>query len=293
MSSQKGKAALVRPERGLPSAELSGNSETNVSEGRRSAQRARPNGATFAAFPVRMIGDQRCTTIHFRVTGALAIHDRLSGHRQSGKQGQGCWASHKTLAQVAGVHITNLSTALGELHKWGYITAERHPMNKRTRIYRIIYETLPEDQVSPAPTDSHPLPVDKVSDSGAATTLCPEHSNREQDQSGSAVEYIPLKREDTLQKQEEIRQKPENILQKQEINSGEPAPPQSGGGGWRTLIADNPGGALALKERQLRTGDTLQPDERALIEEILLADFGDPISQQAKRILEKWGGEIG
>ena len=166
-------------------------------------------------------------------------------------------------------------------------------MNRRTRIYRINYETLPVDQVSIDQQAPHTLPSDNVLDGAAVATLCPEQSNPEMDQSGNTVEYIPLKRKDILLKQEEIRQKPKNILQKQEINSGEPAPPQSGGGGWRALASDNPGGALALKERQLRAGGILLPDEKALIEEILLADFDKPISQQAERILEQWGGGSG
>lgn len=249
-------------------AQLDSASNTNTNNAGASAQRSGKNAGkpAFAAFPARMIGDQNCKATHFRAMGGIAFHDRLSDVRKSGKRGQGCWANLKTLALFAGVNLTNLSAAISDLERWGYITVEPHPMNKRTRVYRVIY-----DQIS-------------------TETLCPEKSKAEEDQPDNNVEYIPLKREHTLQKQEEIRLKPENILQKQEPYSEKPA---LANGGWRNLVSDNPVGALAMKARQLRAGGVLLPAERVVVEGILQSECSEEIRHQARRILQHGGGSHG
>src|SRR5690349_1959535 len=90
----------------------------------------------FAPLPARAIGDQRLTKLHFRVLGAIAFHDRMSDPR---KAGQGCWASNRTLSSECGCNYTNLSTAISELAGWGYIKRDSRPLDKRRRIYRVIY----------------------------------------------------------------------------------------------------------------------------------------------------------
>ena len=69
------------------------------------------------------------------------MHDRMSTSRGTG---QGCWASNATLATKCGINYTNLSTVVTDLARWGYLIRESHPLNKRLRIYRVIYEVEEE-----------------------------------------------------------------------------------------------------------------------------------------------------
>jgi hypothetical protein len=88
---------------------------------------------SFAPIPMRAIGDTRLSGRHFRVLGAVAFYDRF------GKNGQGCWAGSKTLAAEASCSETHLSDALTDLRLLGYIVSDRHPMNRRTKVHRILY----------------------------------------------------------------------------------------------------------------------------------------------------------
>jgi len=78
-----------------------------------------PTKAAFSPVPPRAAGDKRLTASHYSVLIAIASHDRMS-KCQAGRQG--CWAGNKTLAQEANVNYTNLSTLIGELIAWGYIS---------------------------------------------------------------------------------------------------------------------------------------------------------------------------
>lgn len=97
----------------------------------------------YAPIPARAIGDARFTGSHYAVLAAVAFHDRLSGARK----GQGCWASHDTLAAEANVHYNNLSGALSNLVEWGYLSREPHPMNRRLRVYRVVYNEADSSRI--------------------------------------------------------------------------------------------------------------------------------------------------
>jgi hypothetical protein len=75
-----------------------------------------PKTAAFSPVPPRAAGDKRLTASHYSILIAIASHDHMSKPRGTG---QGCWASHKTLAEKANVNYTNLSTLIGELIAWG------------------------------------------------------------------------------------------------------------------------------------------------------------------------------
>src|SRR5262245_29254394 len=89
----------------------------------------------FAPIPMRALRDNRLTARHFRVLGSVATYDRL------GRNGQGCWAGSKRLADDSGCREYHVSDALSDLRRFGYIASERHPMNRRTKVHRIIYYT--------------------------------------------------------------------------------------------------------------------------------------------------------
>jgi hypothetical protein len=89
----------------------------------------------FAPVPARAIGDLRLSARHLRVLAAVAIHDRF------GRNGQGCWAGRKRLADEVQCSESHLSDALGDLRLFGYINSERHPMNRRTMVHRVVYNS--------------------------------------------------------------------------------------------------------------------------------------------------------
>lgn len=87
----------------------------------------------YAPYPLRALRDQRLTGLHLRVLGVIAAHDRLN------KNGQGCRAGNKRLAELSGCHLKSLSPALKALAELGYIEANTNPLNRRSRIYTVIY----------------------------------------------------------------------------------------------------------------------------------------------------------
>jgi hypothetical protein len=87
----------------------------------------------YAAIPQRALGDIRLNASHWRVLATIAAHDRF------GKNGTGCYASHRKLSAMASVNYNNLSTLIGELVFFGYVTKERGNLNRRMRVYRVIY----------------------------------------------------------------------------------------------------------------------------------------------------------
>ncbi|GGO90838.1 MarR family winged helix-turn-helix transcriptional regulator [Stakelama pacifica] len=88
-----------------------------------------------APLPLHAIWDDRLAGIDLRVLACIAYHDRMS--LATGK-GQGCTASHGTIAAEIGCNYTNLSKAIKRLGDLGYI--ERHKPtfgDKRGHVYRV------------------------------------------------------------------------------------------------------------------------------------------------------------
>ncbi len=88
---------------------------------------------TFAPLPARVIADDALAALDIRVLACLAAHDRF------GANGIGCYASHLRLAGLVRCHLKSLSRSLRVLADLGYIEASQHPLNKRLRVYRVIY----------------------------------------------------------------------------------------------------------------------------------------------------------
>ncbi len=87
----------------------------------------------YAAMPIRVMGDRRLTASHWRLLAAIAWHDRL------GRNKIGCYASNQILAKEADVHYTNVPRLSDDLETWGYMKKGRHPLNRRLRVYSLIY----------------------------------------------------------------------------------------------------------------------------------------------------------
>lgn len=88
----------------------------------------------FAALPLRALRDQRLGARHIRVLGIIAAHDQLN------RNGSGCWASQRRLANLAGCGETRLSHTLSELRDFGYITSAIHATKRRLRIHRVVHD---------------------------------------------------------------------------------------------------------------------------------------------------------
>lgn len=88
---------------------------------------------TFAPIPARAGIDDRLAARHWRTLAVIAMHDRF------GANGIGCYASHERLKELIGCDYSRLSTNIKDLGEWGYLERITHPLNKRLRVYRIIY----------------------------------------------------------------------------------------------------------------------------------------------------------
>jgi DNA-binding MarR family transcriptional regulator len=101
----------------------------------------------FAPIPVRAMNDLRLSPRHFRALMAVAFHDRF------GRNGQGCWVGRKQLAKEAGCDETNFSHALSDLRLFGYIKSEEHPLSRRMKVHRVIYDTAERCEAQHLSTD--------------------------------------------------------------------------------------------------------------------------------------------
>jgi len=236
----------------------------------------------FAPLPPRAIGNTELSALALRVLAAIAYHDRLSRSR---RQGAGCWAGNPTLARKCCCHESSLSTAITQLAQRGYITREPHPINRRLRVFRVVYEA-PESASIPSQvgeqSGSHHLPVAKQShepsvsdcspESGPkAETVCHAKPQGPELNGESDVEYIPPKREEITPKREHIRHKTRSAFEKANGNMG---------------------GFLAMVERALRESQNTMLDvvTQRHVEVIAQGDDCDePLRQQAERILQTWG----
>lgn len=141
----------------------------------------------FAPIPIRALGDRQLTEIHLRALGVVAYHDRMS--LATGK-GQGCWASTATMAkEMGGYNLTNVSTAISQLAKWGYLKVDKRPDDKRLRIYRVDFadadnlpqgQTIDDDDYLPdgQTIDQNPTQDNLPEGNQSGKVICPrDHSN--------------------------------------------------------------------------------------------------------------------
>lgn len=87
----------------------------------------------YAPLPTRVIADARLSALQLRILGSIAAHDQFK------RNGLGCYASHKRLAELTRSHPTNVSKAIERLIAFGYLTKTRLPKDNRRRIYSVIY----------------------------------------------------------------------------------------------------------------------------------------------------------
>jgi hypothetical protein len=90
----------------------------------------------FAPLPARAIGDVNLSALDLRVLAAVAFHDRFSSN------GIGCSIGHSRLAMELQCHTKSLSRSLSDLMGCGYINEKPHPLNRRVKVYSIVYSEL-------------------------------------------------------------------------------------------------------------------------------------------------------
>lgn len=87
----------------------------------------------YCAVPVSAMSDARLSATDWRVLAVIAWHDRF------GRNGIGCYARHEILSAETGVEYSSLSRSIARLVECGYISKTRHQLNKRLRVYRVMY----------------------------------------------------------------------------------------------------------------------------------------------------------
>jgi hypothetical protein len=87
-----------------------------------------------APLPLRAIGDPNLAGLDLRVLSCIAAHDHMS--LKLGK-GQGCHASHETLAAKIGCNYINLGKSIRKLEDLGYLDCSRQPGRGKFHTYRI------------------------------------------------------------------------------------------------------------------------------------------------------------
>ena len=85
----------------------------------------------FAGIPLRVWLDRRLTRRHIIVLGIIAAHDQFDAN------GQGCTASQRRIAELAGCYETHVSEMVRDLRDWEYITSE---LRGRQRVHRIVWK---------------------------------------------------------------------------------------------------------------------------------------------------------
>ncbi len=88
-----------------------------------------------APLPLAAIYDTRLAGLDIRVLACIAFHDRMS---LATDKGQGCWASHGTLAAEIGCNYINLGKSIKKLGDLGYLVRTKPTFgDRRGHVYRV------------------------------------------------------------------------------------------------------------------------------------------------------------
>ncbi|HBS31222.1 MAG TPA: hypothetical protein DEA40_05700 [Parvularcula sp.] len=88
---------------------------------------------TYAAIPLRALGDDRLSRADLVTLGAVAAHDRFAKNRT------GCFASYRRLIEMTRLSEPALKRSIGRLEECGYLRLEANPMDRRRRILFVVY----------------------------------------------------------------------------------------------------------------------------------------------------------
>lgn len=238
---------------------------------------------TYAPVPARAMSDPRLSALDFRVLAAIAAHDRF------GANGVGCYASHPRLAGLVGCHLKSLSRSLRQLAEYGYISGRSHPLNNRLRVYSVVY--IAEDRQILS-DKNRAIGNETVTDETAkGNDLVPA--------------FDPIGNRDFGEVEQNQEDAGVNIFCEAENTSGETVRRYSAEAAspyprvqdsLRALTPGdahaetNPGGALAILERALKNGRSVDLNAWQDWLEVLtdeIGDIHDPVYGRACRLVEE------
>lgn len=199
----------------------------------------RPN---FAPIPLRAMSDEELSSLDIRVLMVIAAHDRM------GKNSIGCYASHTRLAAIVRCHLKSLSRSLRTLAEKGYISGELHPLNRKTRIYKVLYTEADGLSMKPLQADIGNKTVTIDSDLGNETA-----TDRGSKGNGIAPNWGAIGNHAEENKIKNQCVAPSNIFSETDNKSSE------------TRLIDSAEAASSLQEdAQMTTGSFLAMLERAI-----------------------------
>jgi len=223
----------------------------------------------FAPLPPRAIADDGLSGLDLRVLACIALHDGMSGKRN---KGQGCWAGNRTLAKETGCDYTSLSKSITKLGRLGYLERAIHPLNKRLRVYRVLYHD--GDLTVGQSANNGPVTVGQVANRKLKTV----GRDFGKAQRGQGFTEVNIFRET------------ENKLGRSlERDSVETAPPEGN--------EPNLGAELATFERAFKAGKIIKQAELEawgdrLSQIHLEGDIHDPNAQRAGRLVDEVWHEL-
>ena len=144
----------------------------------------------FSPIPIEAMGDDRLTREDLRLLIAIGWHDRF------GVNSRGCYAKHESLAYETNMDMTSVSRSAANLVAFGYITSERFSLDRRRRIYRLIYKKKKGILGGPANENTQADASNEIL--GEPAIFQPEiHGSQKEEvtdsQQESTSQYIPLK----------------------------------------------------------------------------------------------------
>ncbi|WP_145915802.1 helix-turn-helix domain-containing protein [Labrenzia sp. CP4] len=232
----------------------------------------------YSPVPARAIGDDRLSALDLRVLMVIASHDRLGANKT------GCYASHKRLSGLVQCHLKSLSRSLRTLGESGYIEGRPHPLNKKLRVYSVLY----------TPADREILGSKKAEIGNEAVTQYDEIGNE------IATNDNPIGNRDFCEPEQYQEVAEVNILceayniscETVGIHSAETAPIQERDYPIpsKAVTGENPGGTLAILERALVRGEPIdQPKWYEYLETLMseIDDINDPVYGRAYRLCEE------
>ncbi|MBB4277249.1 helix-turn-helix domain-containing protein [Rhizobium mongolense] len=251
----------------------------------------------YAPLPARAIGDEKLSALDLRVLAALAAHDRL------GANGIGCYASHPRLAGLVGCHEKSLSRSLATLAGNRYIQAGHHPLNRRLRVYKVIYTDFDKTYLA-SPIGNEPATNGGRRKGNRTATEKPAIGNQIVPALVTEPNRVPYNNQElssvNIFSETGIHPVETENTSGESASTGEKnvenAVPVERANGIRKRTSDASVGAmLGMLERKLKTDVQNLDLERwhEYLEQVMeTTEVGDPNYGRAYRLIEEVGGRI-
>lgn len=241
----------------------------------------------FGGVPGRALRDRRLTAQDVRNLGVIASHDQMSIDNANG---QGAWASLKTMADEALAEYTRFTKSVQKLLALGYLERDRLKKDRRRWTYRVIY------------IDADKLPSKKVV--GPTANYLPEHQgdggreivDRTANHSPKGSWLHSQRIRHSVETVEDIRLKPRDLDPLRQARDEQSAPLSSTIAGGQPqgaqCLAEQPftnvGAWLAQVERAMKAGQPLDYDSvYAQLDEISDNHLPSKLGMQAMRLMQE------